>query len=233
MSLVDLLFPKFCLNCSLPGAYLCPRCQNELRYFNRDRCFVCQKASLYGLTHPSCLKKFNIDEVCFLFYYNTLLKKIIKNIKYRLATEIWKEITKIIKPVAIERLAFYKKLSGKVYFQPIPLSLKKIRSRGFNQALLVTKFFKNFLNLPITDFLIRIKDTKAQAELKTKKERYNNLRGAFKMNPAQRGHPELVSGSRIILVDDVVTTGSTVKEAAKVLKKAGAEKVYVLALAKG
>lgn len=231
MSFVDLIFPKFCLNCHFPGAYICLKCQKYLWHPKYSRCFFCHKASLFGLTHQGCLKKFNIDSVNFIYYYNNVLKKIIKATKYRLATQVWKEFTHIINPDLFSGLAFYKKLSGKIYFQPIPLSAKKLKERGFNQALLVTRFFQKFFKFPIADFLVRTKETKSQAELKTRKERYNNLRGAFKINLFS--HSEFIKESRIILIDDVITTGSTVKEAAKVLKKAGAKKVYVLALAKG
>lgn len=231
MFIIDLFFPKFCLNCYLPGAYICPRCQKDLKEPKFTSCFFCQKRSLYGLTHQNCLKKLHINGVSFLFYYNNLLKKIIKNTKYRLATEVLRELTRIIKPETFNHLEFYKKLSEKTYLQPIPLSPKKFRERGFNQAFLITKFFQKYLNFPITDFLVRIKETKSQAELKTKKERYNNLKGAFKINP--NCQQDLILKSRIILIDDVITTGSTVKEAAKTLKKAGADKVYVLGLAKG
>ncbi|MBI5127277.1 ComF family protein [Candidatus Roizmanbacteria bacterium] len=231
MSFVDLFFPKFCVGCSLPGTYFCPRCRNDLWTVDHPICFYCKKASLNGLTHPICLNKFNIDGVASIFHYNRILKKVIKNIKYRLATETGREFFKAIKPETIRNLAFYNKLANPIYFQPIPLTEKKIRERGFNQALFLTKFFQKFVKLPLVDFLIRVKETKNQAELKTKKERYQNLRGAFKINP--RSQIDLIPKSRIILVDDVVTSGSTVREAAKTLKKAGAEKVYVLALAKG
>lgn len=230
MSFADLLFPKFCFNCHLPGTYLCPRCQKDLNYVNSSYCFYCKKDSLYNLTHPSCLKKFNIEGVSFIFYYNSLLKRLIKNIKYRLASDIWQELSKGIYPETTKRLAFYNKLTGKVYLQPVPLSIEKLRSRGFNQAFLITSFFQKIINFPIADFLIRIKNTNPQADLKSRKERYQNLRGAFRIR--KTSFKEIV-GAKIILIDDVVTTGTTVKEAAKALKKAGAEKIYVLALAKG
>jgi len=230
MFFTDLLFPKHCLGCSILGAYICPKCQRQLHYLDRNTCFYCKKASLYSLTHPICLKNFNITGLTAIFSYNNLLKKIIKNIKYRLVTEAWKDLTRIIEPEAVRQIGFYKRISKDFFLQPIPLSKRKIRERGFNQAFLITRFFQAFLDFPISDFLIRVKETLPQAELKTKKDRYNNLRGAFKINPVNKSK---VIGSKIILVDDVVTTGSTVREAAKVLKKAGAAKVYVLALAKG
>ena len=230
MAFIDLIFPRFCLGCGLPGTYCCPRCQTKLVPVKRTQCFYCKKDSLYGLTHPLCLKKLNIDGVDSFFFYNDFLKKIIKNLKYRLATDIGKEFFQIIKPEIINKLSFYKKLSPPLYFQPIPLSQKKLRERGFNQAFLLTKFLQKFLDIPIVDLLVKAKETKNQAELKSKKDRYNNLRGAFEINQKDQ---IMIRKSRIILVDDVITTGSTIREAAKILKKYLPLKVYALTLARG
>ena len=231
MFLKDLLFPKFCLGCGYIGVYLCVSCQNKLRPIKQDVCLYCKKSSFFGLTHPSCQKKLNIDGLLTLYYYSPILKKIIKNIKYRLATEVWQDFYRIIKPEAIEKIGFYKKLSSEFIIQPIPLTKNKYNQRGFNQAKIISVFFQKFLNFPIIDLLIRKKETFAQAQLESLKKRYLNLKGAFVINPNCR---EVINHvSNIILIDDVVTSGSTVKEAARVLKRAGVKKVYVLALAKG
>jgi len=116
--------------------------------------------------------------------------------------------------------------------QPIPLSKIKYNERGFNQAKIISTFFQKFLHFPIVDLLIRKKEILAQAQIKNKKERYLNIMGTFVINSKCRDAKFCVSNN-IILVDDVVTSGSTVKEAVRVLKEAGAKKVYVLALAKG
>jgi len=227
----DFFFPKFCLGCGYIGVYLCTSCQNKLRPIKQDVCLYCKKPSLFGLTNPDCQKKLNIDGLLALYYYNPVLKKIIKNIKYRLATEVWQEFYQIIKFETIERLGFYKKLSSDFIIQSIPLTKNKYNERGFNQAKIISVFFQKFIKFPIVDLLIRKKEMLAQAQIKNKKERYINIKGTFVINPNCRDVINHVSN--IILIDDVVTTGSTVKEAAKVLKEAGAKKVYVLALAKG
>lgn len=228
MFLTDLLFPKFCLGCGYIGVYLCISCQNKLKPIEQDVCLYCKKPSFFGLTHPSCQKKLNIDGLLTLYYYSPILKKIIKNIKYRLATEVWQEFYRIIKPEAIEKLAFYKKLSYDFIIQPIPLTKNKYNERGFNQAKIISVFFQKFLNFPIVNLLIRKKETQPQAQTKSLLKRYLNLKGAFKLI-----NSNFTDYNKIILVDDVVTSGATVKEAARVLKEAGAKKVYVLALAKG
>lgn len=231
MFLTDLLFPKFCLGCGYIGVYICLSCQNKLRPINQDVCLYCKKPSLFGLTHLDCNNKLNIDGFLALYHYNPVLKKILKNIKYRLAVQVWQEFGQIIKPEEINKLDFYKRLYTDFIIQPIPLTKNKYNERGFNQAKIISVFFQQLLNFPIVNLLIRKKETQPQAQSKSLLSRYLNLKGAFVINLNCRG--VINHASNIILVDDIVTSGSTVKEAARVLKEAGAKKVYVLALAKG
>lgn len=225
MFLTDLLFPKFCLGCGYIGAYLCSSCFKKLEPIKQDVCFYCKKASLFGLTHINCRNKLNVDGLVAIYHYSPILKKIIKHIKYRLAMQVWKDFYKAITPEVIDKLGFYKELSSDFVIQPIPLSKIRYQERGFNQANLISIYFQKFIHFPVIDSLIRKKEISAQAQIKNKRARYLNIRGAFVAR-------QCVS-SNIILVDDVVTSGSTVAEAVKILKEAGAKKVYVLALAKG
>ena len=142
MFLTDLLFPKFCLDCGYIGVYLCLSCQNKLKPIEQDVCLYCKKSSFFGLTHPSCQKKLNIDGLLTLYYYGPILKKIIKNIKYRLAVQVWQEFYRIIKPEVIQKLGLYKKLSSDFIIQPIPLTTNKYNERGFNQAKIISLFFQ-------------------------------------------------------------------------------------------
>ncbi|MEK7097061.1 MAG: ComF family protein [Patescibacteria group bacterium] len=233
MFLTDLLFPKFCLGCGYIGVYLCSSCFKKLDLIKIDYCFYCKEPSLYGLTHNNCIRKLNVDGLLAIYHYNPVLKKIIKNIKYRLATEVWEDFYKIIIPGAIEKLGFYKRLSQDFVIQPIPLSKMKYKERGFNQAKFISVFFQKFLHYPIVDLLIREKEISSQAQIKSRKARYLNTKGMFAVNSKCRDAKFCVSNKNIILIDDVITSGSTVKEATKVLKEAGAKNVYALALAKG
>ncbi len=225
MFLIDLLFPKFCLGCGYIGVYLCPSCFKGLKPTKNDICLYCNKASLFGLTHPYCSKTHGIDGLMTIYHYNPLLKKIIKNIKYRLATDIWQEFYKVIEPQVISKLGFYKKLSQDTFIQPIPLSKLRYNERGFNQAKIISSFFQNLLHFPTIDLLVRKEERLSQAQTKNKQIRCLNVRGVFSCT---RFVPE-----SILLIDDVITSGSTIKEAARILKIAGVKKVYALALAKG
>ncbi len=231
MSFKDLLFPKFCLGCGFLGAYICLKCQNNLYYIEKEVCLYCGRPSLHGLTHPGCQRINGIDGFLSILLYNNLLKKIIKNIKYRLATDIWLELCQVIKPEALNRLKFYKIFSispSSLYVNPIPLHANRLRERGFNQAKLISEYFMKSLGLQLSDVIKRDKETLSQAQIEKNLGRYQNLKGAFSVIDKNK-----VMGRSYILVDDVVTSGSTIKEAARTLKLNGAAKVFALSLAKG
>ncbi len=157
------------------------------------------------------------------------MKKIIKNIKYRLATDVWYEFCQIIKPEKLVGLNGFKKLlKADYYIIPIPLHVNKLRMRGFNQAKIIAQFFSNYLRLPLTELLIRKKNTLSQAQLKNLKARYENTRGAFQLKQVKAADKK-----NFILVDDVLTTGSTIKEAVRTIKNSGARTVFVLTVAVG
>lgn len=110
---------------------------------------------------------------------------------------------------------------------PVPLHKKRLRHRGFNQALLLAHGVSERFRLPLNfDNLIRTRYTRPQVEL-SGRERAENVRGAFNLI-----RPADVREKRILLIDDVFTTGATMNECAKVLKDAGAESVTVLTLAR-
>jgi ComF family protein len=110
---------------------------------------------------------------------------------------------------------------------PVPLSSKRLRDREFNHAFLLAKSVGKAFNLLINPVALeRIRDSKPQVGLTTQ-ERWPNVRGVFKIK-----NPNMVKEKKIILFDDVLTTGATVNECARVLKKAGANRVVVLTLAR-
>lgn len=230
MFIKDLLFPKFCFGCGKIGSYICVQCDKKLIYMEKSRCFYCQKSSPYGLTHPGCRRKNGVDGFMTIFYYNNFLKKIIKTFKYRKAISVWKELCLSIDPEKLQKINFYKKLtvSNRFFLQPIPLHIKKQQIRGFNQAKTIAEFFQLFLGLPVSDHLTRVKETKPQAQINERKKRRLNVKGAFMIKNKTK-----IKNNNYIIVDDLLTTGRTIEEAVKVLKKEGAKKTFVLTLAKG
>ncbi|MCX7881036.1 MAG: phosphoribosyltransferase family protein [Patescibacteria group bacterium] len=227
MSLADLFLPKFCLGCGFLGCYICPKCEKKLIYIQKDSCLYCGQPSPFGLTHVLCFKKDCLDGLISVFYYNDFLKKIIKSFKYKRALVVWNEFKIIIKPERLNKISFYKKLATEFFFQPIPLSLLREKKRGFNQAEVITDFLREFLDFPKAQFLLRKKEGFPQAQIKERKKRAFNIRGAFEVI-----NKKTLINKKIILVDDVATTGATLKEAARVLKKTGANKVFAFTLAR-
>jgi len=226
-TLIDLFFPKFCLNCGRPGVYLCRNCQGKLKTVEKDSCFYCHGLSYGGFTHPGCLRKNGLDGVISLFYYSQVLKKIIKQIKYRLAYDIWKEMELMIDPQVLKKLSLFKKLDGDFSLVPIPLHPTRLRERGFNQSELIAQYFHKVLGFPVSNVLSRKKMTVPQANLSGRLYRYRNMKGAFQTVIKN------ITGGCFVLVDDVTTSGITLKEGSRILKMSGARKVYGLTLAKG
>lgn len=227
----NLLFPKFCFACHRFGSYLCPLCAKKLRLIKNDVCPYCQKQSYFGLTHPGCKRRLGLDGLKSFFYYDDLVKKIIINIKYRLVTEAIDDFLTAIPYQKIAGLFFYKQLGKDFIFTPVPLHPKRQRKRGFNQSEEMVRFFARVVNFPVNKkLIIRIKNTKPQAELKKPRERYKNILGAFSLAKNIKTQP--VKGKKFVVFDDVWTTGWTIKEIARVLKKAGASKVFALTIAR-
>ncbi len=110
---------------------------------------------------------------------------------------------------------------------PIPITRKKMKERGYNQTELIAKELRFLLNVPYANVMIKVKDTKEQKTL-GRTERAENLSGAFGISDKA---PD-ISGKRLLLIDDVCTTGSTLTEAAGVLRIGGAGKVYAISFAK-
>jgi ComF family protein len=107
---------------------------------------------------------------------------------------------------------------------PVPLHVRRLQDRGFNQALLLAQAFPH---KPLgREALIRVRHTVPQSGLNPR-ERRENVNKAFAVH-----HPEDIKGKRIVLVDDVYTTGATVRECARVLRQAGAREVTVLTVAR-
>jgi ComF family protein len=209
--ILDLIFPKFCLGCKKEGNFLCEDCFSILEISTSHQKF----------------KGKNLTDLYFpVNYENFLVKKLIQNFKYPpLIRELKKELALII--VSHFLLLDKRPNFSDFVLVPIPLSKKKLKWRGFNQAEEIAKELANFLKIPlISDCLVKIKETKDQVEL-SEKERRENVKGAFFVK--NRGE---IFGRNILLIDDVFTTGATMEEAARVLKEAGAKKIVGIVVAK-
>lgn len=206
-AVLDLIYPKKCFSCGKDRVYFCDDCLKNLE----------EPPSLYiewldGLVVGGSVK-------------NKALFKAIKFLKYRGGAEIASDLGRLLAQRAKEKIPFF---GPNTILMPIPLFYKRERERGFNQAELLARAISGALKIPFKkDILERIKDTPAQAKTSSRKERFENIKNAFELKrDLSLWRPE------VILVDDVLTTGATMSEAAKTLRKAGAKKIIGLVVAR-
>jgi ComF family protein len=196
---------------------------------NRSICPLCSKGSPGGLTHPGCRRPQGLDGLTAVFAYRGIIQKAIKKLKYKFIYDLGEDLVELFLSFCGEDKAFVNFcLNPEVYLVPIPLHPVRLKWRGFNQAELLGKMIAKNLDLPFwPDLLTRVKLTRPQIEL-NKEERETNIKGAFSVGDKGAAYPR----PSVLLFDDVWTSGATLKEAAKVLKRAGAQKVWGLTLAR-
>ena len=226
---LDMFFPKFCLGCHKEGTYLCEDCFSVLEIIENHYC-LCKKPQRLpqsGKCHACFAKKLN-GLYFALSYQGNIVQKIIHQFKYEpYVKELAEPLSSLI--IAHFSVSCNPQIENQNYILvPVPLTQKKERKRGFNQAKEIAKELSGKLNISLeNDVLVKIKETSPQVEL-GEKERIENPRGAFWVRNAEK-----VRVGKILLVDDVYTTGATMEECAKVLKEAGAKEVWGVAIARG
>lgn len=227
MFVADILFPKMCLGCGLLGVYICRGCEKKLAPSELPICLYCRRPSLHGLTHPLCLPRNGLEGCVSIFHYNPFLKTVIASIKYELATAVWHEFKNCITPKNMHVLTYFKKKAGAV-FVPVPLHPLREKNRGFNQAVLVATWLQAYLPFSRVNALSRRRYTSYQARLSSNAKRRDNVRDVFLTTSSL-----ILRNRTVILVDDVVTSGSTLMEAARVCRLNGARHVFAVTLACG
>lgn len=166
------------------------------------------------------------DGLTCIFQYSGLVEKIIKKIKFEFCFDTYQELIELGVTVLGEDKNFTKIYSPNLVLSPVPLHPVRLRWRGFNQSEILAKNLAEKLKLKfIPDLLIRTKNTQTQSLLK-KDQRQKNIKNAFALNPKYQ-----ILNDKFIIFDDIWTTGSTMKECAKTLKKNGAGFIWGLALA--
>lgn len=221
MGILDLVFPKTCLSCGSEGRYICRDCMGKVPHA-QPICPYCKHPSIDGATHINCLKKLGIDGLTSIWKYEGVVKKAILALKYKYATEIGKEISEYA-ITSLSSLVFPTAYN----LVPIPIYWHKQNTRGFNQSIELGGNIAENLRLKfIPDLLIKHKSTISQVEL-SGEERRQNLRNVFILNPSYQ-----LLATDYLLFDDVFTTGSTLFEATKVLKRRGVKRVWGLTIAR-
>jgi competence protein ComFC len=228
--ILDLIFPKKCAGCRKFGSYFCSDCTENIKQTDLV-CPTCERAAIGGQTHPICRRRFGLDGLWSLGVYQDPLRGAIKKLKYRGVKEVAVILINIILDYWVRYQPFLldeiKKSLGKEWLVvPVPLHWYRQNSRGFNQSALVSQELAARMGLKYQEVLIRSRYTKSQVKLKGR-ERSQNIKNAFSLNTKYQ-----IQNTNIILVDDVWTTGSTLRECCYILKRSGAKKVWALTLAR-
>ena len=231
--LFDFLLPPRCINCGSvlnQENGLCPECFNNTTFITEPYCSKCGlpfavvSDSRGKKLCPACLKdkrpvlRLSRSAV----KYDEFFKKSIIAFKFMDKTQNAKIFAKLLKT------------AGKDIFQegvdvliPVPLHYKRLIKRRYNQSALLAFELSKLINKPVLNgCLIKFKATKPQVSF-SGRARHQNIKGVFKVK-----NPSLVANKRVVLIDDVMTTGATLQECAKVLCRAGAKSVDTLTVAR-
>lgn len=218
--LIDLIFPRYCYYCNKEGSYLCKDCITSYLNINWDqRCYICGKVCSTGFMHIECKEQGYLDGLIYFTVYGKKIREIIKDVKYKFHYDVLNELGEIM----AEYLKIYK-FSDDLILIDVPLHKHKMKYRGFNQSEVLAKIISSKTNYRFENLLSRGEDTITQVGL-NQEERWNNLREVFKVNSEHI--PE-----KVMIIDDVFTTGTTLNQCAKVLKENGSKEVYGFVFAK-
>lgn len=188
MAILDWIYPKKCLGCSARGSYVCQTCQGMIQ------------------RRGNSLK------------YEGIVRKLIKEIKYRGTYDLVSELVEIWGP---------KTPGGDIFVTSVPMWKEKKRARGYNQAELIAREVARRWGVDYLELLIRKRETKPMYGLDREK-RLINVKNAFTVIT----DIELPISKYVILVDDLITSGTTIRECVYELKRAGFERIIVLSLAR-
>lgn len=211
LALLDLLFPPKCPYCHKvledPRAPLCPACQ----------------AGLPWLTGTAGERKVDFADGCFSpLAYQGRVRDAVHRYKFQRVRACAAPLGAVMAQCLQDRLP-----QGVDWITWCPLHKKRLRERGFDQAELLAREVGRALGVPVGGTLVKTRGTRPQSELQEESARRANALGAYALLPGVD-----LTGKRVALVDDVVTSGSTLSECAALLRRAGAEKIFCLTLAR-
>lgn len=238
--IANILFPPICLACRarIGHGVVCESCLSRIELNDALLCGECHawitKTDAARPFASPCHPDFPFVLGGAGHYENPILQSLIHHLKFQSISTAAKPLgdllVQYVRLVGLDRCNDFDLTSFIV--MPIPLSRRRRRSRGYNQAQLIAQRFAAEMSLPLnTTTLVRSRHAKPQSDISSVAERRENIRGVFAVADDARAH-DAVRNKNILLIDDVSTTGSTFYEAALVLKTVGAGRIIALAVAK-
>ena len=219
-SALDLIFPLRCLGCQREGNLLCDQCRDGLEKLNPPNCTVCAQPSARSLCNWCRRTPLAIDGIRAPYLMRGPVKEAIHSLKYRSVRASAPELAQLL-----AQFITHRRITGDLLV-PVPLHLRRLRSRGYNQSALLARELGKLTGLPVDEQLVsRTRDTPPQVHAVSREQRRSNVEDSFQCSAG-------LGGESVILVDDVVTTGSTLSACAGALKDAGASSVWGLTVAR-
>ena len=219
---LDILFPIRCLGCATPGRFICAPCTDRLPALEEPFCDICAQPGADGVCAWCLDNEPEIDEIHapYLYLPSSPIRKAVTMLKYG--------GIKALAPELADLLARFLRDSPTDFDCVVPIIShpRRVRKRGYSQAALIAAALGDRLETPmLEDALSRVRDAPSQLTTPSREARWRNVRGSFVC-------PQDMSGLTILLVDDLVTTGSTAAACAAALKDAGALNVSAIAIAR-
>ena len=214
--ILNLFYPRKCMFCGElldnNNSYYCMNCYYKLPFVEENRCLICGREILHSdkICLPCRTHKRNFDENYPIFLYSGEMASALKRYKFTGKMYYHKPFAQFIYDEIEEKLKHID------YILYPPINRKTFYIRGFNQCELIAKELSKKSNVPyLKNAILKVRQYKKQSLAKGK-DRYKNVKGAFTIN---RKYHEFLKGKRILLIDDVLTTGATMDECSKMLKK--------------
>ena len=251
--LLDLIFPIECLGCGQEGVWFCPNCLSNLPLLPARHCPFCGQKNHWGQTCQACCQSRALaGAIAFIPYANPVIQKLIQAWKYQGAKNLTQPLSIFVsqgldamtlklreQSRALEsglsqiRLATWPALptlilSSQTTLVPVPLAPKRLRSRGFNQAEELALALQAKRGYNLDGLIKRTRHSAAQATL-SGSDRLTNVKQVFALTTDAAS----IVNKNFLIIDDVITTGSTCEAIARLLKGSGAASVWALAIAFG
>ncbi len=232
---LDLLFPRRCLGCleflvDDSPKYLCRPCWRSVSFQTGFACAFCLAPVAAGKICPFCIKDHHLDRLLVTAGYESkLVERVLKVLKYRFVKDAADDIADLMAKYLKPKIETLNLEPEAVVITAVPLHRRRLNWRGFNQSEIIARKIARHFGWPASfEILRRNRRRRAQADIKDKDSRIKNVSGIF-VCP----EPRAVSGKRVLLLDDIATTGSTLNDCARALKAAGASEVIGFVFARG
>ena len=216
---INFIYPPVCGICGkLNEEFLCNKCEKIL-----------EDKAIFGIDKNNSKKNYEknsekyFDEHLYIFLYEGIIRRAILKYKFQEESYLYKTFVNFL----LKNENFFEKLEKYDTIIPVPISKERFKTRGYNQSLLLAREISKKINLKLeTECLFKVKNIIEQSKL-NKRARMKNIQGVYDLV-----NKEKLYNKKILLIDDIYTTGSTVNECSRILKKAKTKKIGIFTLAK-